>query len=202
MFTLYIVTSNKHKLEEYYRMLKASPLANRVKLEMVPVEVVEREEGELVFHRNSYLKAMKGFEVTGSPTFADDSGLVIPALEGLPGPKSARFLFELPQSRKNEFLSKALSTLPPTYRRALFTCVITLIISKEMVVSFEARTQGSIASTPSGEKGFGYDPIFVPDGSDRTFAQMLPEEKDKLSHRGKAFRMMLDFLRTYIRERD
>ncbi len=187
---LYLVTSNLHKLQEYQRMLE------RVNIEVKQVEV-RAEELSLEFGGfvlNSIKKAEAGYQLVKAPVIADDSGLVIPALGNILGVTSSRFLSGLPQAQKNLAITRLLRDLPQNYRRAYFHCSLTLMLERDRFICFSRRVYGRIAQEPKGENGFGYDPIFIPDGYNVTFGQMSPQLKDKLSHRAKAIGELINYI--------
>lgn len=146
------------------------------------------------FEENAWSKANYVYQKTGSACFAEDSGLVVPAIGGAPGVFSARYAGEPSNdSNNNQKLLEALSG--STDRSAWYACTICLI-GKEGTHYFSARCEGRIAEKLSGSGGFGYDPLFLPDGHNRTFAEFAPEEKLAISHRGKAVRQLLEFLKS------
>jgi len=146
----------------------------------------EPEETDDTFVANAVLKAKSGAEASGRPCLADDSGLCVAALDDAPGIYSARWAgpdrgFSVAIARVQEELGDTPD------RRAHFVCVLALAWPDGHVECFEGRVDGTLATTSRGSHGFGYDPIFVPDGFDRTFGEMLPEEKNPLTHRADAF---------------
>lgn len=146
------------------------------------------EDGE-TFADNALIKARAVFAATGLPTMADDSGLCVDALEGRPGVYSARYLGEdTPYTVKNAAIIRELEGVPDDNRTARFECAIALVTSQGEYV-FRGTFEGKIGYRPSGEHGFGYDPIFYV--GDRSSAEMSDAEKDRVSHRGKALRAML-----------
>lgn len=149
-----------------------------------PFEI--EEDGE-TFEENSYKKANEIMKATGEITVADDSGLMVDYLGGAPGVYSARFAGDHGDDGKNnEKLLKLLEGLPEEERKAKFVSVITLIFPGGEALVARGECAGRIIEAPTGENGFGYDPLFVPDGYDKTFAQLGPEEKNMISHRAKA----------------
>ncbi len=143
---------------------------------------------------NSLTKAEQVYTQTGRDCFAEDTGLFIDALQGEPGVFSARYAGEPADSQKN--MEKVLEKMKGTINRdAFFKTVITLIL-KGKAVQFEGRCHGKIAETKSGVQGFGYDPIFIPEGAARTFAEYSADEKNAISHRKKAFDALSDYLRS------
>ncbi len=155
----------------------------------------EAPETGATFEDNALAKARDAFAATGLPCVADDSGLEVDALNGMPGVLSARWSGVHGDDAANTALLLAqLRDVPDERRGAAFVSACALVSgSGEVVVRGE--WPGSIAYEPRGDGGFGYDPVFIPDGSDRTAAQLSPDEKDAASHRGRALRLLLPALR-------
>jgi XTP/dITP diphosphohydrolase len=156
------------------------------------------EETEDSFQGNALLKARAVAACTGGYALADDSGLEVYALGGAPGVRSARYAGEGAGDREN--LSKLLKELgdsPPENRGARFVCAMAFAGPDGTEEFFIGTVEGSIGLSPRGSTGFGYDPVFSPDGHRRTFAEMSPAEKDRMSHRGKA----LEKFRKYLESR-
>ena len=180
-----LATRNRKKVEEISRVLQdhSVELLSLVDFPHCP-EVVE--DGD-TFQANAEKKAREVADFTGHYALADDSGLVVDALDGAPGIYSARYAGPEATDRAN--LQKVLSELKnrsTRLRTARFQCVISLATPGGEVKSFSGRVEGRIGESPQGENGFGYDPVFVPDGHQITFAQMSDQQKDALSHRGRA----------------
>ena len=151
----------------------------------------EIEETGKTFEENALLKAKTIFEKTGKNIFADDSGLVIEALNGAPGVYSARYAGT---GKDEDNIAKALKELDgKTNRKAYFISIFCLILNGKEYF-FEGRIDGTISTEILGENGFGYDPIFIPDGFSKSFAQMSAEEKNAISHRAKAVEKLNNFL--------
>ena len=156
----------------------------------------EVEEDGATFEENAVKKAVTVAQFTGKPALADDSGLEVNALNGAPGTHSARYSGHGANDRKNtEKLLSEMLFLVKSDRKARFVCSIALAMPDEKVLTFNGYSEGSIGTEPKGANGFGYDPVFYPEGSDRTFAEMSAEEKDSLSHRGNAIRKLQRYLR-------
>ena len=154
----------------------------------------EIEETADTIEGNALLKAKTIFEKTGINCFADDSGLLIDALNGAPGVYSARYAGE--QKNDQDNMQKLLHELNgKPNRNAHFKTVMALIIDEQEYL-FEGKIEGKIITEKLGTNGFGYDPIFVPDGYNETFAQLDSETKNKISHRARALQKMLEFLKT------
>ncbi len=186
---LVFATQNENKaheiqslLPEYFKIISLKDIRC---FDEIP-ETAETLEG------NSLLKASFISETYNLNCFADDTGLEIEALDNRPGVHSA--LYAGPDKSAAANIDKVLSELEgKTNRNAQFRTLITLILNKS-TFSFEGIVRGEIISKKRGENGFGYDPIFVPEGEIRTFAEMSLEEKNKHSHRARAFQKMIDFL--------
>lgn len=154
----------------------------------------ELKEDYDTLEENSRQKAEQVYEVISIPVFADDTGLEVDALEGAPGVYSARYAGE--QKNDQDNINKLLKELEgKTNRKARFRTVITLLINGREF-QFEGIVNGTITESESGEKGFGYDPVFVPEGKNMTFAEMSAEEKNQISHRGRAVNKLVDYLRS------
>ncbi len=190
---LLLASRNKGKLVELRRILDAALGEHAV--ELVGLDDVtpypEAPETGLTFAENALDKAREGVRHTGLPTVADDSGLAVDALNGMPGVFSARWSGRHGDDLANLRLVLAqLSDVADEHRGAAFVCAAALALpdGREHVV--EGRVTGSLIREPRGENGFGYDPVFVPEGESRTTAEMPSEEKDAISHRGRAFRAL------------
>jgi XTP/dITP diphosphohydrolase len=188
--TVVLATRNAHKVAEVARIL--TPYAvTLVSLDDVEQPVPEVAETGATFAENALLKARAVAEATGLLAIADDSGLVVDALNGMPGILSARWAGSHGDDRANlELVLAQIADVPDDRRGAAFVCAAAAMTpaGEELVV--EGRVGGSLLRAPRGSGGFGYDPIFVPAGETRTTAEMTPQEKDALSHRGEAFRAL------------
>ncbi|MFV0164001.1 RdgB/HAM1 family non-canonical purine NTP pyrophosphatase [Empedobacter falsenii] len=185
---LIFATHNNNKVKEVTKMLP-SYLSMKSLTAIDFFEEIE-ETGE-TFEENTLLKAKTIFNKTGKNVFADDSGLVIEALDGAPGVYSARYAGT---GKDEDNIAKALKELDgKTNRKAYFISIFCLILNGKEYF-FEGRVNGTIATEIKGDNGFGYDPIFIPDGFSKSFAQMTPEEKNAISHRGKAIGKLNNFL--------
>ncbi|NQU41278.1 MAG: RdgB/HAM1 family non-canonical purine NTP pyrophosphatase [Lentisphaerae bacterium] len=180
---LVIATGNLHKLEEIRAILTLPGLVLVGLSEFSDApEVVEDRDS---FEGNAIKKAEELGAFTGGWTLADDSGLEVDALNGAPGVYSARYAGEpVNTAANNAKLLQALGSR--TDRTARFRCVMALCSPEGVVRTVEGRCEGTIAMDESGGGGFGYDPLFIPDGSALTFAQMVPATKNRISHRGRA----------------
>lgn len=189
MKDLIFASNNAHKLDEIRAML---PAGFRLLSQSDAGIDLDVDETGKTFEDNAFLKAQALYEFAGITCFADDSGLEVKALKGQPGVKSARYSGEPVNHQRNvELLLKNLEGKKD--RSARFVTVICLR-HNDKTMYFEGEVKGVIADYPRGDKGFGYDPIFIPDGHDRTFAEMESEEKNAISHRKRAVEKMLEFI--------
>jgi XTP/dITP diphosphohydrolase len=155
------------------------------------------EETGSTYLENALLKARGVAQALGVPAVADDSGIEVDALGGAPGPRSARYAGEDATDELNlRTLIRAIAGIPPSGRSARYRCLAAVAWPDGSDLSAEATCEGLLETRPRGTGGFGYDPIFVPAGWDRTMAELEPAEKDRISHRGKAFRGLAERLRT------
>lgn len=180
---LVIATRNPGKTAEIRGLLHGFAVDIRNLTDFGPIPEVE-EDGTS-FDENAYKKSSFAARVLGLPALADDSGISVEALNGAPGVYSARYggegLSDADRCRK--LLAEMQGS---TRRRAVFECVISLAVPCGPALTYEARCEGLLSEAPAGENGFGYDPIFYYSPLGKTFAQMTPEEKNRVSHRGKA----------------
>lgn len=188
---LVIASNNKHKITEIKQLL--SPyFSDIVSLSEAGINHETVEDGT-TFYENSKKKASEIAEISGSYVIADDSGICVDALDGLPGIYSARFSGEHGNDQLNiELLLKKLEGV--TERGAHYTCAVVLISPDGKEYSAEDYMYGTITHTPSGNGGFGYDPIFIPNGYNKTLATLTADEKNEISHRAKAFRKLVKIL--------
>lgn len=186
-----LATRNRKKLVELQRILDGALGTHRIALiGLDDVEAYpELPETGLTFGENALIKAREGCRRTGLPTVADDSGLAVEALNGMPGVFSARWAGRHGDDNANlQLVLDQIADLPDEHRGASFVCTVALVLpgGKEHLV--DGRQPGQLLREPRGDGGFGYDPIFRGDGQDRTNAELTPTEKDAISHRGKALR--------------
>lgn len=186
---LVFCTNNSHKLNEVAQIIgekiSYKTLSDIHFFDEIPEPYDTLEE-------NSFTKANQVFQFSGKNCFAEDTGLFVEALQGEPGVYSARYAGEPSDTEKN--IQKVLSNLQgATNRNAFFKTIITLILDGKSH-QFEGVCNGSIALRKMGEHGFGYDPVFIPEGSLKSFAQLSAEEKNAISHRRRAFEKMAAFL--------
>jgi XTP/dITP diphosphohydrolase len=195
MKELVVATGNQGKLREIQELLRGcvEKLLSPKDFPSFPIVV---EDG-LTFSENALKKAKAAAEVTGKPVIADDSGLVVQALEGRPGIFSARFAGEGASDADNnrKLLAEISRTRPPD-RDAAFHCAVALCFPDGTCHTFDGELRGLIIDTPRGEEGFGYDPLFLIPEYGRTLAELPLEIKNRISHRGKALEALKDFLVT------
>ena len=188
MTVIVAATSNKHKFEEYRALLGDQNVELQCLLDY-PGFTAGPEDGK-TFKENASKKALEACVYCDQPTFADDSGLEITALDNAPGIYSARYGKD-DADRINRVLTELSGKAD---RSARFVCVLAIAINGEVIETFEGVMEGTIIDAPRGENGFGYDPIFVPAGESRTFAEMSQEEKNQISHRARALKKALEFI--------
>jgi len=184
---LVLATHNDHKVTELSKMLEDLDV-EILSVRDLPDLPDVIEDGETL-EANAVKKATAISAATGLPALADDTGLEVEPLGGEPGVFSARYAGPgATYDDNNRKLLAALEGVPAERRRAVFRCVVAVALPGGGVRTVEGRTAGSIIDVPRGRMGFGYDPIFLPDGSTRTYAEMTQTEKNSISHRGKAVR--------------
>ena len=191
-----IATHNMKKRDELYRIL--SPLGIDVKTaDQLGVEITDVDETGETFYENALLKAQSGCRESGMPCVADDSGLAVDYLVGAPGVYSARFAGEHGNDEKNnQKLLKLLTDVEVPERTARFVSVVCCVFPNGDIISARGECEGYIGFEPKGNGGFGYDPLFMV--GDKSFAELTPEEKDALSHRGNALRLLSEKLKDYF----
>ncbi|HET6728104.1 MAG TPA: RdgB/HAM1 family non-canonical purine NTP pyrophosphatase [Jiangellaceae bacterium] len=191
-----LATRNLHKLDELRRILAAAGASvDLVSVAQFP-DVPDVVETGLTFAENAVLKASATATATRLPAIADDSGLAVDALNGMPGVFSARWAGRHGDDAANlELLLRQVVDVPDPRRGAAFVCAAALAMPSGGTVVEEGRLTGRLAHEPRGTNGFGYDPVFIPEGQTRTTAEMSPAEKDAVSHRGRAFRALAPHLR-------
>ena len=178
-----LATKNSGKIKEFQQLLKNFPVEIKSLSEFGPIPEVE-EDGK-TFDDNAYKKALFTAKALGLPAISDDSGLVVEALDGAPGVISARYAGENATDKEN--IDKLLKEMEgKDNRRAAFECVISIAVPSGPALTYEGRCEGEIAHEPHGTSGFGYDPVFSYPEHNKTFAQLSSDEKNKISHRGKA----------------
>ncbi len=188
---LVLATRNHKKLAELRRILEPVVEVDALGLDDLP-PFDEAPETGATFAENALSKARDAATATGLPAIADDSGLAVEALNGMPGVLSARWSGRHGDDVANlELLLGQLLDIPDERRGAAFVCAAAFVLPGGAEHVLEAKMSGTIVREASGAGGFGYDPIFVPDGHSVTTAELAPEAKDAISHRGKAFRALV-----------
>jgi XTP/dITP diphosphohydrolase len=182
---LLLATGNAHKLREFERLLPA------VELDPLPNGVDAPPEEGVTYAANALIKARAAVAATGRAAIADDSGIEAEALGWAPGVRTARFAGE--HATDGENLAK-LAAEAAAGTRLRYVCVIAHVNLDGTETLFEGTTDGVVADVPRGERGFGYDPVFVPAGDVRTMAELTDPEKDAISHRGRAARALAGWL--------
>lgn len=179
-------TGNPHKLKEIQE------IAGDTDIEFIlPAEGFNPVENGKTFEENSYIKAKEAARVSGIMSLADDSGLCVEALNGAPGLYSARYA-DTPQARINKLLKEL---EPHKNRKAKFVCAMTLVDDNgDILFQTTGECHGKIAYKQAGTGGFGYDPVFLVENTPKTMAEMSEEEKNEISHRGRALRKVIEFL--------
>jgi len=193
--TLFLGTGNQHKVSEF--RLVASPKVLVLPAFSDPSFIPDIRESGTTFFQNALIKssaareALKGGQV--GIVFSDDSGLVVPALGGDPGVRSSRFAGDEATDEENRaLLLKRMKDIPRENRKAFFICVLVAveILTGRLLAAAQGKVEGHIAKGLMGEGGFGYDPVFIPEGYRVSFGVMSPEEKGRLSHRNRAFQRL------------
>ena len=188
MAYIVVATTNAHKVDEYRKLLEGQKVELKSLLDYPAFPGVE-ETGK-TFRENAGIKALAACKYCDVPAFADDSGLEVEALDGRPGIYSSRYA-----PTDAERIAKLLGELKGTAtRRARGGCAFAIAVNGEVIETFEGEVRGTIVDAPRGSDGFGYDPIFQPDGYDQTFGEMPQELKNRISHRAAAFQLALNFV--------
>jgi XTP/dITP diphosphohydrolase len=200
MTKLLLATRNAGKLAELRRLLEAAvPGVEVVGLRDV-AEYPEAPETGATFAENALLKAREAVRYTGLPAVADDSGLTVDALNGMPGVLSARWSGRHGDDDANTaLLLGQIADVPDERRGAAFVCAAALVTPDGTERVLERQWRGSVVRAKRGTNGFGYDPVFVPEGLEVTSAELAPEEKDARSHRGQAFAALVPVLAEVLR---
>ena len=190
-----LASKNRHKLEEISQITKKFDMELVLQSELgVDIDV---EETGTSFEENSFLKAQAVMQATGLPALADDSGIAVDALNGEPGIYSARYGFDptLDDWGRLQLLLKNTEQVPDGQRQAQFVCVITLVTPDGQTIQARGEVHGELLRSPAGENGFGYDPIFYYPPYRKTLAQATPEEKNRVSHRAVALKVLYQKLK-------
>lgn len=196
MTELLVASRNKKKLAELRRVLDAAGISGLQLLSLDDVAPYdESPETGATFEENALAKARDGFEATGLACVADDSGITVAALNGMPGVLSARWSGTHGNDAANtELLLAQLADVPDERRGAAFVSACALVSASGSTV-VRGEWPGTVTREPRGDGGFGYDPVFLPEGSERTAAELTPAEKDAASHRGRALTLLVPALR-------
>ena len=190
-----LASKNAHKLTEISQITRLFDMELVLQSELV-VDIDVEETGT-TFEENSFLKANAVMQATGLPALADDSGIAVDALNGEPGIYSARYGFDdtLDDRGRLNLLLKNTEQVPDGQRQAKFVCVITLVTPDGKVIQARGEVHGELLRAPAGEGGFGYDPIFYYPPFGKTLAQVSAEEKNQVSHRAVALRVLYEKLK-------
>ncbi len=188
---LVFATGNKHKAQEVEAILNAAG----VELEVLTYSGSEPVESGVSFLDNALIKAKAAFAATGKPSFADDSGIAVEVMGGSPGIFSAIWSGNKNDKVNRDLLLAQLIDIPEEHRAAAFVCTIALV-DEDREISFTGIWPGRIAAKESGENGFGYDPIFIPEGFEVSAAELEPEVKNSISHRSMALNQMAQYLKS------
>lgn len=193
MMELVVATRNAGKLKEIRRLLESEGV-NILGLDNFPDAPEVEEDGD-TFAANAAKKAETIARITGLPCLADDSGLVVPSLQGRPGVHSARFSgVDANDRSNNRKLLDEMALVPEKQRQAAFCCVMALCLPKEPTRFFEGKVEGLILQKEQGDGGFGYDPLFWLSGFGCTMAELPLDIKNRISHRGQALRQLIEYL--------
>jgi XTP/dITP diphosphohydrolase len=184
---LLVATHNIHKKEEIQQILGDRFIVKSLTDYNIHEEIVEDGDS---FNANALIKAKYCFEKTGIPSLGDDSGLVVESLDGRPGIFSARYAGDHDFAKNIE---KVLAEMEGVENRKAYFITVLCYYDENGAKYFDGRVHGNLLNENKGFKGFGYDPIFVPEGYDKTFAEMDPQDKNKISHRKQALDLFLDF---------
>ncbi|SHJ02171.1 XTP/dITP diphosphohydrolase [Dethiosulfatibacter aminovorans DSM 17477] len=194
MARVVLSSGNKHKISEIKSILRDFDLEVISKNDIGYKDFEVEEDGDTL-EENSMKKAMELWKKTGDIVIADDTGLFVEYLDGEPGVYSARYAGEdATYDDNNKLLLQKLENVPADKRKAYFKTVVSIIDSEGASFSVEGICKGEIGFEPVGDNGFGYDPIFIVEGLDKTFAQLTDIEKNKYSHRGKAVRNLKNII--------
>jgi XTP/dITP diphosphohydrolase len=196
---LLVATQNRHKIKEFSELLADLPDITWLSLDDVGLAGLDVAETGTTFAENAALKAQAYCQASGLVTMADDSGLIVDALDGAPGVYSARYggPAVTTDRERYELLLKNLAAIPQAKRTARFACVVAIAVPGQPIEFAYGTVEGHIADGPRGNNGFGYDPVFLlPDG--RTLAEYTSPEKNQISHRARALQAALPILRRVL----
>ncbi|SFB24092.1 XTP/dITP diphosphohydrolase [Lentibacillus halodurans] len=195
MNEMIIATKNPGKAKEF-KIFFAKYRINAVSLLELSREIDDIDETGTTFEENAALKAKEISALLKRPVLADDSGLVIDALDGQPGVFSARYAGEPKDDQKNiDKVLRELQGVDPSKRTARFLCILAVAVPGERTIFKKGFCEGKIATSQAGHHGFGYDPIFIPDGYTTTMAQLSPDVKNQISHRSDAIIQLEDWVK-------
>lgn len=193
--TAVAATQNRHKIEEIEAITKEFDISI-VSRQEAGVPDVEIAEDGTTFEENSYKKAFEIMKLSGMPAIADDSGLAVDALDGAPGVYSARFAGTDGDDRaNNRKLLELMRDVPLEKRTARFVSVVTMVFPDGRTIVCRGECEGHVMFDETGDNGFGYDPLFRPEGYDVSFGQLPAEEKNRISHRAKALVLLREKLK-------
>ncbi len=197
---LCLASNNAHKVEEFRQILAST----QIPWEILPIKDVAPgltwDETGTTFEENAAIKAKALRKYTKEWILADDSGLCVPRLGGAPGVYSSSYGGTEGDSQKNnQRLLSEITTFQGHDLKAYFTCTLYLLSPADEVFIFTGELHGQLTTSPSGGLGFGYDPLFIPEGSNVTLAELTPEQKNQISHRGRAAKKLTDFLKVKMR---
>ncbi len=192
---IHLATGNTHKLQEFQRLAEAAALEVDFLRPAAMPEVIE-DTGTFVGNARKKAVALKAILSADAWVLADDSGVCVDALDGAPGVESAYYAGPQHDSAANlQKLTEVMRPMPADSRAARFICVLVLLGPGTLEENFEGRCEGTLAFEPVGGTGFGYDPLFIPAGHTRTYAQLGDDEKNRISHRGRAWLKLAEWLR-------
>jgi XTP/dITP diphosphohydrolase len=202
MSTLLLATRNAHKLAELGRILAGAGISGLTVVGLADVpDFPEAPETGATFEENALAKAKDAVAATGLPSIADDSGIAVDALNGMPGVLSARWAGKARDDGTNlRLLLEQLEDVPDDRRGGAFVCAAALVTPEGRETVVRGEWPGTVIRASRGANGFGYDPIFVPEGHEVTSAELPPAEKDSLSHRARALRLLVPVLNGLARQ--
>ncbi len=199
-----LATGNEHKVEELRQLAELHTLPLTLHSAKPYGGMPQVDENGSTYEENALIKAeaLRPFAPPHAYVLADDSGLAVDALNGAPGIHSARYAGpQADPAANNRKLLTQITSIPNDNRKAHFTCVLTLLAPSYDHVHFKGELHGHLISDPAGNHGFGYDPLFVPNGYRQTLAELPPPEKNRLSHRANAFSKLAQFLKERLNEK-
>ena len=198
MNRIIVTTKNKNKKKELKKLLKRHNIKVS-DLSEVEIHLPRIVEDGKTFRQNAIKKALTFSRYIKELVLADDSGLMVDALDGKPGVRSSRFAHTKATDRENNVkLLKLMKNVPAKKRQATFVCVVAIAEDGNLLGTTEGRCNGTIGFKPKGKNGFGYDPLFTPKGYNRTFAQFKTSFKNRISHRGKALKKAKSIIQKYL----